>query len=173
MSHQHSPNRIRAENSMMCAMCNHEGFRCTGCLQVRCCSQDCQKSDRPVHKLVCKVFSDYSDVNRPSKDARRVLIFAEDGEVPQFAWVRESPPVKEDEKTTNGEDDNAADKIPPLFLRDHLGNLDNFFSEEGTTKVERVKPVLHRRIGHGIVAMGRHRMDSSKDCAGGHRVNHS
>ena len=109
------------------------------------------------------MFPDFSDANRPSKDARRVFLFMEDGEVPQFAWVRESPVAKEDKTTTNGEDFNMADEIPPLPLRDHLGNLDDFLSEDGTMKAERVNFVLQRQIGHGILVMGRHRMDLSKD----------
>lgn len=157
----------------MRAVCRHEGSRYAGCLQVRYCSRECQKSDWPAHKLVFKVFSDCSNANRPSKDARQVFLFAEDSELPQFAWVRKSSAAKEAKTTTNGEDFIMVDKIPPLPLRYHLGNLDDFLSEDGTMKAERVNPVVHRQTGHGLVVMGRYRMDLSKDFVGGHWVNKS
>lgn len=40
-------------------------------------------------------------------------------------------------------------------------------------EVERINPILHCRIGRGLVVVGRRRIDLGKTFPGGHRVNRS
>lgn len=80
---------------LMCVMCDHEGTRCTCCLEIRYRSREFQRSDWPGHKLVCKVFSDFSDAHCPHTHAKRLLLFSEHGDLPRFVCVCQEPPANE------------------------------------------------------------------------------
>ncbi|KAH7091648.1 hypothetical protein FB567DRAFT_490698 [Paraphoma chrysanthemicola] len=81
-----------SNGSNLCAMCMKEGGKaCSGCHDMRYCSADCQKSDWPVHKLVCKPLKGFSDSDRPQEEGmeyRRALYFPENESRPRFIWIR-------------------------------------------------------------------------------------
>ncbi|KAF9700934.1 hypothetical protein EKO04_001029 [Ascochyta lentis] len=169
MAHSHGPTCIPPANPLLCAMCNEEGARCSGCLEVRYCSRSCQRSDWPVHKLVCKAFSEFSDASRPSIHHKRALVFAEDKDLPCFAWLHVQPREDNNEITS----DDLEGKVPVPQLEPYLGTVEEFLSEGGTEREESTNPVLRRKIGHGITVAGRQRTNQIDSLPGSHRANKS
>ncbi|KAF2134700.1 hypothetical protein P153DRAFT_329293 [Dothidotthia symphoricarpi CBS 119687] len=121
-------------NSILCAMCTEVGTKvCSGCHEIRYCSKQCQKSDWPIHKLLCKTLDDFSDDKRPQKDGReykRGIYFPKAGETPHFVWL----PFYGDPNTGTSVLDTAA--VPELM--------------EGLESIERWcigdNQVLHREL---------------------------
>lgn len=76
----------RSENQQrICSMCNEVGLRaCSGCKSVSYCSIECQQTDWPVHKLLCKF---QADLQPPTERHRRGILFPADLTAPQFVWV--------------------------------------------------------------------------------------
>ncbi|KAL4744885.1 hypothetical protein BDW72DRAFT_212011 [Aspergillus terricola var. indicus] len=57
-----------------CVMCNTiPGLQCSRCRSTYYCSRDCQKSDFPSHRLLCKQFAAQPD--RPSPEHKRAIFF--------------------------------------------------------------------------------------------------
>ncbi|KAJ9614244.1 hypothetical protein H2200_002380 [Cladophialophora chaetospira] len=68
-----------------CTICNEKGhLKCSACKSVSYCSTDCQQTDWPIHKLLCKA---QHDDQPPSKSHRRAILFPADQKSPHFLWV--------------------------------------------------------------------------------------
>lgn len=63
---------------------------CGRCKSSRYCSQECQTDDWPLHKLLCKAFSNFDMTTRPSNRHFRGIVFPEDECKPQVAWLKQS-----------------------------------------------------------------------------------
>jgi hypothetical protein len=69
----------------ICPICNEVGLRaCSGCKSISYCSIECQQTDWPVHKLLCKF---QADLQPPTERHRRGILFPADLKGPKFAWV--------------------------------------------------------------------------------------
>lgn len=69
-----------------CPTCVEPGtLLCAGCRDVKYCSVECQQTDWPAHKLLCKTFKDFQE--RPAPDMRRVIVFPENEKKPYFLWT--------------------------------------------------------------------------------------
>lgn len=69
-----------------CVMCNaNSAQRCSQCRSSWYCSQECQESDWPSHKLLCKRFA--TQTSRPSPNHKRAIFFPVDREQPRMIWV--------------------------------------------------------------------------------------
>ncbi|KZM20196.1 uncharacterized protein EKO05_0001138 [Ascochyta rabiei] len=153
-------------------MCDHEGTRCKGCLEARYCSQDCQRTDWPVHKPVCEAYAEFSDVRRLSEYHKRALSFAEVDNLPRFVWLEVQP--RADDDKANGETGEATleDRVLVPQLKLYLGTLNGFLSQGGIEKDEMSNTVLHRKIGRGITVAGR-LTNNTDSLPGNHQVNKS
>ena len=73
-----------------CTMCNNpRKWQCNTCHCSQYCSQQCQKDDWPVHKLLCKTFRDFNLSTRPSPNHIRALYLHPSAEYPTFVWLLE------------------------------------------------------------------------------------
>jgi hypothetical protein len=74
---------------MQCAMCTKIcDTRYERCRAIRYCSKECQKADRPVHKLLCATFiSRFSNAQRPDSNHIRCIYFLVDKNAPRFVWL--------------------------------------------------------------------------------------
>lgn len=163
MSHQHGAALLPPANPLLCAMCNHEGTRCTGCLEIRYCSRECQRSDWPCHKLVCKTFAQFSDRHRPTPHHKRAVLFPQDDDRPHFVWIDASPCTTNAETLQRYREGSPASDAPAPWLEEYVGAVHEFLSEGGAEKLELINPVLHREIGHGIMVVGRHQLNFVND----------
>jgi hypothetical protein len=66
-------------------LCNKPGRPCAPCKSTAYCSVECQQTDWPLHKLLCKKFSSFSP--RPDSDSKLGLYFPVDSKVPELIWV--------------------------------------------------------------------------------------
>jgi hypothetical protein len=60
---------------------------CIKCKQAYYCSKACQKKDRPIHKLFCDAYSDFSRSDRPTDDHFLACLFPVHGNRPQMTWL--------------------------------------------------------------------------------------
>ncbi|KAF3918739.1 hypothetical protein AA313_de0210111 [Arthrobotrys entomopaga] len=66
-------------------MCNkHTANLCSSCRSSWYCSRDCQQSDWPYHKLLCKAFANQPP--RPSPMHKRGILFPADKKKPEMVW---------------------------------------------------------------------------------------
>jgi hypothetical protein len=84
----------------LCTMCDKQGANaCSSCHSIRYCSKLCQKTDWPLHKLLCKTYQDFDDKERPKSHDncvyKRGIHFPEHDETPRFVWVRFHGPTAE------------------------------------------------------------------------------
>lgn len=71
-----------------CIICEKPGaLDCGRCKSSRYCSGECQRSDWPVHKLLCASFSRFDITTRPSKTHFRGFFFPQDQTKPQVVWL--------------------------------------------------------------------------------------
>lgn len=72
----------------LCNMCESEGTKACGkCGNAYYCSAECQRSDWPMHKILCKAFSDFKSDKRPSPEHFRAVIFPMTQGEPEFVWL--------------------------------------------------------------------------------------
>ncbi len=75
-----------ADEQKPCLICHEKShLNCAVCKVISYCSIECQHTDWPLHKLLCK--SQRQD-KRPTEMHRRAILFPEDRASPQFMWVR-------------------------------------------------------------------------------------
>jgi hypothetical protein len=76
----------RSENQQrICPICSENGLRaCSVCKVVSYCSIECQQTDWPVHRLLCKF---QTELQPPTERHRRGILFPVDLKSPQFVWV--------------------------------------------------------------------------------------
>ncbi|KAK8210657.1 hypothetical protein IWZ01DRAFT_287130 [Phyllosticta capitalensis] len=71
-----------------CAMCGKEEARhCTRCKSIAYCSTACQKADWVTHKLLCRPFSEFDVLTRPSPQHYRAIFFPEEEQKPKLIWL--------------------------------------------------------------------------------------
>lgn len=67
-------------------MCNTSpGLRCTRCESTYYCSRDCQRSDFPSHRRLCKQFATQPD--KPSPEHKQVIFFPVGRDKPCLIWI--------------------------------------------------------------------------------------
>ncbi|KAJ2902834.1 uncharacterized protein MKZ38_000028 [Zalerion maritima] len=82
-----------ANSQSNCVLCLKAGNvkACTGCRSVKYCSRTCQKTDWPVHKLLCCSFKAFATDKKPSPSHVRAILFPRDSRTPCFVWVPANP----------------------------------------------------------------------------------
>jgi hypothetical protein len=65
-------------NSKLCGVCKSSAY----------CSQECQKKDWKIHKLLCKDFANFDMSARPSPDHFLGFHFPVDDEKPRCVWMK-------------------------------------------------------------------------------------
>ena len=69
-----------------CTICNGSDAKfCSSCHSTSYCSPECQKTDWPLHKTICKSITTLPP--RPSPSHRLALLFPADSKEPQLVWV--------------------------------------------------------------------------------------
>ncbi|PSN71702.1 hypothetical protein BS50DRAFT_484673 [Corynespora cassiicola Philippines] len=70
----------------LCTTCKKPATNlCTCCRNIHYCTSACQTADWPIHKLLCK---DYTDVlTSPGPDFRRALLLPAEHPHPYFVWI--------------------------------------------------------------------------------------
>lgn len=75
------------KDSLLCTFCDKHGAHlCGRCESVRYCSEECQKADWPIHKLLCKAFSDFDVSTRETSKHFRAFSFPIN-EKPKVIWI--------------------------------------------------------------------------------------
>jgi hypothetical protein len=76
-------------NVKLFAMCNKPGLkRCTRYEAIYYCGIECQTTDWPVHKILCKTFTTtFKATQHPSSAHVRGICFAEGEEQPRMIWL--------------------------------------------------------------------------------------
>ena len=121
-----------------CVMCNKSpAKRCKQCSSCYYCSRECQESDWPSHKLLCKALSTQGP--RPSPAHRRAILFPVDHDKPRMAWLPCEREIS-DEEFDNGISCEVVDLHP------HLG-MDRPIV--GTRFIEH-NPIRDRNLGSGM-----------------------
>ncbi|KAI1780279.1 hypothetical protein F4818DRAFT_435485 [Hypoxylon cercidicola] len=69
-----------------CVMCNKSpAMLCERCRSCYYCSRQCQRSDYPSHKLLCRDFANQSP--RPSPSHKRAIFFPVERTKPRLIWI--------------------------------------------------------------------------------------
>jgi len=87
--------------SLTCTLCNKPAKLCSSCKSSSYCSELCQKKDWPIHKILCKVFSEVP--TRPTPSHKLGILFPVDSKSPKLVWVpfeREVVEVRTGNKST-------------------------------------------------------------------------
>jgi hypothetical protein len=72
--------------ALTCAICNGADAKfCSLCRSISYCSSECQKTDWPLHKTICKTFITLP--SRPSPSHKLAILFPVNSKVPQLVWV--------------------------------------------------------------------------------------
>lgn len=110
-----------ADGPLLCTMCDSKGaLLCVQCHSGRYCSAECQRTDWPTHKLLCRSFSDFRVP--PGPLFRRAILFPVHEKKPKFVWVEVIRKVERfgDES----EDDASGDEFELPKMGDLLGARD-------------------------------------------------
>ncbi|KIW47410.1 uncharacterized protein PV06_00107 [Exophiala oligosperma] len=111
-----------------CVMCNSSPAKlCARCKACHYCSRDCQRSDWPCHKLLCKDMS--SQAPRPSLAHKRAILFPQNEAKPFLVWVLCSRNVD-----SQNEDDERQVEYETAGIQPLLGMDKPIF---GTVPIER------------------------------------
>lgn len=82
-----------------CIMCNARSAKqCARCMSCYYCSRECQQSDWPSHRLLCKSFSTQDP--RPSPNHKRAIFFPVDHVKPRMIWLPCERKVEDDTRTS-------------------------------------------------------------------------
>ena len=69
-----------------CPCCDEKGIRtCMGCKNARYCSKECQETDWPVHKILCRAFKEVGE--RPAENMRLTIFFPPNELKPELVWL--------------------------------------------------------------------------------------
>lgn len=67
-----------ASETQLCAVCSKPApLKCSSCKSIHYCDTDCQKEDFKVHKIICKVYSEFDMNTRPSPNHHLAFVFPE------------------------------------------------------------------------------------------------
>lgn len=70
-----------------CIICNGSGAKfCSSCHSISYCSLECQKTDWPLHKTICKTFTTLP--SRPSPSHKLAILFPVHSKHPQLIWIK-------------------------------------------------------------------------------------
>jgi hypothetical protein len=82
--------------SLKCAICDSSKAKsCGSCHSAAYCSTECQQTDWPLHKLVCKAFKSLPP--RPDTSYKLAMLFPVDSKVPELIWINCKLRVDEDD----------------------------------------------------------------------------
>jgi len=75
-------------SSSQCTICNFPNSRaCASCRSAAYCSVECQQTDWPVHKTLCKAFKAFQSSAKPTSNSKLGLLFPVDSEQPRLVWI--------------------------------------------------------------------------------------
>jgi MYND finger len=116
-------------------MCNKSpGLRCKRCRSTWYCSRDCQKSDFPSHRILCKQFA--AEPDRPSSEHKRAIFFPVDRDKPCLIWIQ----------CRRKYDKEAGTYWTQIDPHPYLGTDKPF---KGIIRIEH-NPVRYRNLGSGF-----------------------
>lgn len=75
-------------SSPQCTICNSPNSRaCSSCRSAAYCSVECQQTDWPVHKALCKAFKTFQSSAKPTSNSKLGLLFPVDSKQPRLVWI--------------------------------------------------------------------------------------
>ncbi|PQE19782.1 Zinc finger MYND-type protein [Rutstroemia sp. NJR-2017a BVV2] len=73
--------------TLTCIICNGSNANlCSSCRSISYCSPECQKSDWPLHKTICKAFTTLP--LRPFPSHKLAILLPIDSKDPQLIWIK-------------------------------------------------------------------------------------
>ncbi|KAI0455201.1 hypothetical protein F5B21DRAFT_514123 [Xylaria acuta] len=105
------------QQSGACIVCNTQNaLLCGRCKCTRYCSRKCQRTDFPIHKLLCSDFANFGATTRATTDHVRAILFPEDQENPIRIWVHcKHICLNEDNTDTRGRSSDIEPYLNPRF----------------------------------------------------------
>ncbi|KAI1357329.1 hypothetical protein F5Y08DRAFT_352721 [Xylaria arbuscula] len=77
-----------SELSVACLICNKPNAKyCSRCKGASYCSEECQRADYAIHKLLCTGFSEFAITDRPTENHVRAIYFPMSRENPGLFWL--------------------------------------------------------------------------------------
>src|SRR5438046_1259916 len=74
--------------SLDCAICNSpNSHSCASCRSAAYCSIECQQTDWPVHKTLCKTFKTFQSSTGTSSRSKLGLLLPVDSKMPRLVWI--------------------------------------------------------------------------------------
>lgn len=110
-----------------CIMCNGSNAKsCSSCHAISYCSPKCQKLDWPLHKVICKPFTNMP--SRPSPSHKLAILFPVDSKEPQLIWVKCECHVEDDGRIAWKMPDTLplleAENLNPIFRHEEFKGVD-------------------------------------------------
>ncbi|KAI4860214.1 hypothetical protein F4820DRAFT_437501 [Hypoxylon rubiginosum] len=127
-----------------CVMCNKmPAMLCQRCRSCYYCSRQCQKSDYPSHKLLCRDFANQSP--RPSPSHKRAILFPVERTKPKLIWMLCTL------RYSSEDDGFEPQPFETINARAYLG------PDEPWVETQHIEynPKRNRRLGSGMVYFAR------------------
>lgn len=121
-----------------CAVCSKPApLKCGRCKSLYYCNTECQKKDFGIHKIICKIYSEFDMSTWPSPNHHRAFVFpeapansstipAQDIKMkPKLVWIKSRYWEKDECYVQDSKQISDAMRTPSYIMKQPVGFLDN------------------------------------------------